>query len=202
MIAIVDFGLGNLRSVQKAFEFVGCEALISSDPTVVKSSEKIVIPGVGAFGAAIEGLKKSRLIDEIHDSVIRCKKPTLGICLGMQILADLSLEYGENKGLSYIGGKVLPLKSLSPELRVPHIGWSEVEFVDSPMFEGIPQNSAFYFVHSFYYSPSDPKHAIAWAKFGVQFSAALQKDNIWATQFHPEKSQKVGLRLLKNFGSI
>jgi glutamine amidotransferase len=202
LIAIVDFGLGNLRSVQKALDFLGFTSVITLDPSVVRQADKIVIPGVGAFAAAMEGLEAQSLVDELKESIVGRKKPTLGICLGMQILADISFEHGRHKGLSLVHGDVLPLRDLAPGFRVPHIGWSEVEFKDCDMFKNIPQRSSFYFVHSYYFSPANLGDAVAWAQFASPFTCSLQHDNIWATQFHPEKSQKVGLQLLKNFGEI
>lgn len=198
--------MGNLRSVQKALEQVGARATISSDPDQVAKADRLVLPGVGGFGEAIGELKRRSLDQPIVD-LIRSGRPFLGICLGLQLLFELGHEGGENSGLGVLGGDVVrfsgPAFERGSGLKVPHMGWNQIREVQPacPLLSGISADSYFYFVHSYYVRP---KHANAiWLEcdYGLPFCAAVWKDNIFATQFHPEKSQSVGLQMLKNFAS-
>lgn len=199
MIVVVDYGLGNLFSVAKAFEMVGAQVKISSDPEEIKQAERLVLPGIGAFGDGIDYLSKNGLDKILSTEVMVNKKPFLGICLGMQLLADIGYEYGEHKGLSWVKGQVRKLK-VSGDLKVPHVGWNDVVRVGkSPMFEGIKDSADFYFVHSYQLICDESDDVVAATVYGETVTAAIQKNNIFATQFHPEKSQEVGLKLLENF---
>ena len=199
MIRIIDCGIGNLRSVQKALERIGHEAAFTNDPQEVREAERLILPGVGAFGPAIKSLEELGLVDAIRDFT-RSGRPFLGICLGMQLLLSESEEQGNFKGLDLIPGKVT--KFFNPEdfgLKIPHMGWNSLRKAqDCPLFDGIPDDAKVYFVHSYYVNPS--KDAVAaTTDYGIEFCSAIWKDNIFATQFHPEKSGAVGLRMLENF---
>jgi imidazole glycerol-phosphate synthase subunit HisH len=196
-IVIIDYGMGNLRSVQKAFEHVGASAVISNDPMVIKNSTKIVLPGVGAFKDAMQNLESLGLIDVLNTEVIEKKKLFLGICLGMQIIAKKSYEFGETEGLGWIDAEIVRFTYTA--LKVPHVGWNSVKFEhSSPLFDGIPDESDFYFVHSYYFD-ADHHYASGITEYGDKFISAIQKENIFAVQFHPEKSQKYGLKIIENF---
>jgi glutamine amidotransferase len=199
MIVVVDYGLGNLFSVAKAFEMIGAEVMISADPAAIAQADRLVLPGVGAFGDGMDYLSRNGLDKILSNEVLVNKKPFLGICLGMQLLGDVGFEYGEHKGLSWIKGKVRKLE-VSGDLKVPHVGWNDVVRVkESPMFEGIKNSADFYFVHSYQLVCEESDNIVATTTYGETVTAAVQKDNIFATQFHPEKSQEVGLKLLENF---
>lgn len=199
MIAIIDYGMGNLRSVQKGFEKVGFDAQITSDPEAVRKAEKVVLPGVGAFGDAMENLRNAGMIDVIKDTV-KAGKPFLGICLGLHLLFDSSTEFGFHEGLGIIPGQV---KLLPPGLKVPHMGWNQIELQKSdPLLKDIPDDSAFYFVHSYYVEPDDPADITTLTDYGMKFTSIASRDNIFGIQFHPEKSSSLGLRILKNFGEL
>lgn len=199
MIAIIDYGMGNLRSVQKGFEKVGFDAQITSDPEAVRKAEKVVLPGVGAFGDAMENLRNAGMIDVIKDTV-KAGKPFLGICLGLHLLFDSSTEFGFHEGLGIIPGQV---KLLPPGLKVPHMGWNQIELQKSdPLLKDIPDDSAFYFVHSYYVEPDDPADITTLTDYGIKFTSIASRDNIFGIQFHPEKSSSLGLRILKNFGEL
>jgi len=200
-IVIIDYGMGNLRSVQKAFEKVGFEATITRDHALIKEASRIVLPGVGAFGDAMKNLNSLGLSELLHGEVMERKKPFLGICLGMQLLAQKSYEFGEHEGLGWIeDAKVVRFKESS--LKIPHVGWNEMNFHNpSPLFNDIPSHSNFYFVHS-YYVDAPPTYATGYCSYGKDFICALQKENIFATQFHPEKSQTHGLAIIKNFANL
>jgi glutamine amidotransferase len=200
-IVIIDYGMGNLRSVQKAFEKVGATAVISNDHTLIKESSKLVLPGVGAFKDAMNNLAKLGLIDLLHEEVIGKKKPFLGICLGMQLIAAKSFEFGETEGLGWIDAQIVrfDFTDRSTALKVPHVGWNNVAFANpSPLFKNIPDGSDFYFVHSYYFD-ADRRYATGITDYGVEFISSVQKENIFATQFHPEKSQMYGLKIIENF---
>ena len=200
MIAIVDYGMGNLRSVSKAFEAVGHRALVTRDPIAIKNASHLVLPGVGAFGDCMANLERFNLIEPIR-STIQAGKPFLGICLGLQLLFTESEEFGVHKGMNLICGKVRKFV-LDPELKVPHMGWNQVQLQRScPLFAEIPNGSDWYFVHSYFVEPADPGVVATTTTYGVSFVSTVWKENIVACQFHPEKSQSVGLRLLKNFGA-
>lgn len=200
MIAIIDYKMGNLRSVQKGFEHAGVQDVqITDDPSVLRRADGIVLPGVGAFRDAAANLKASGVEQELRHQV-GAGKPFLGICLGMQLLADMGFEDGEWTGLGFVPGTC---ERLPGGVKVPHIGWNTVEYPrDSVLFDGIPESTAFYFVHSYRLVPADGGATIGSTEYGVRFSAAVQKDNVFAVQFHPEKSSTMGLRLLANFGRI
>ena len=200
MIAIVDYRMGNLRSVQKGFEHAGVsDVVVTDDPEVVSAADGIVLPGVGAFRDASANLAASGVEGALRHAV-GSGTPLLGICLGMQLLADLSREDGEWKGLGLVPGTI---ERLPGGVKVPHIGWNTVEYPnDSPLFAGIPESTAFYFVHSYHFAARDDRVVIGSTGYGVRFSAAVQSGNIFAVQFHPEKSSDRGLQLLANFGRI
>ncbi len=198
MIAIIDYGMGNLRSVQKALEFVGETAVITDDADFMKKADKLVLPGVGAFGDAINTIREKG-IDKIIYEGVKADKPFLGICLGMQLIFDKSYEYGEFNGLGLIPGEI---KLLPDSVKRPHIGWNDLNIkMRSPLFENTGENPYVYFVHS-YYLETDAPVVSATTNYGGEIQIAVQKDNIFALQFHPEKSGDVGLEILKNFGGL
>lgn len=199
-IVIIDYGMGNLRSVQKAFEHIGIEALISRNHEDIRNASKIVLPGVGAFKDAMENLHTLNLIELLNEEVIQKKKLFLGICLGMQLVATKSYEFGETKGLGWIDAEVIRFPDT--ELKIPHVGWNSVAYENySPLYEGVAENSDFYFVHSYYFN-TDRKYATGICDYGISFIASIQKENIFATQFHPEKSQTYGLKIIENFVNL
>lgn len=199
MIFIVDYGMGNLHSIAKAFEYVGAEVKISSDAKEISRADKIVLPGVGAFRDGMENLKKQGLDVVLRKEVLENKKPFLGICLGMQLLADKSFEFGEWNGLGFVSGEVCEF-DVDKKLKVPHVGWNDVNVLkDAPILSGIKNNSDFYFVHSYHLVCKDKENILGVSDYGGEFTAMINKDNIVAAQFHPEKSQRDGLKLLKNF---
>jgi glutamine amidotransferase len=198
MITVVDYGMGNLRSVAKALEKVGLQVKVSSDPEDIKNAEGIVVPGVGAFGDAMHNLRRLDLLDPVLDS-IKEGKPYLGICLGLQILFEYGYEFGEHEGLGVLRGKVIRFEN-KEGFKVPHMGWNQVWIKQKEgLFSGIKNGEYFYFVHSFYAVPSDSRDTASTTDYSVEFCSAVQKENIWAVQFHPEKSQKAGLKILQNF---
>ncbi len=203
MIAIIDYQMGNLRSVQKGFEKVGHSAEITSDADVLLSADKVILPGVGAFGDAMHELRTRNLVEPIRQ-MIADGKPFLGICLGLQLLFDRSTEGGEFEGLGVIPGTVEKF-DLPSEYKVPHMGWNQARFVKrAPIFDGLPDGTHFYFVHSYYAAPADPSVVAIESDYHQPFCAAVwdEQRNLYATQFHPEKSQADGLKLLKNFAEL
>lgn len=201
MIAIIDYQMGNLRSVQKAFEKIGCDATITSDPRRVAQAEKIVLPGVGAFRDAVAELHRRDLTGVIGD-VIAAGKPFLGICLGLQLLFDVSYEDGQYEGLGLLPGKVVRF-DVPPPFKVPHMGWNQAHICrPAPVLAGIAEGTYFYFVHSYYVVPDDPAVVAIETDFHQPFCAMIWRDNLFATQFHPEKSQRQGLQLLRNFVAL
>lgn len=201
MIAIIDYQMGNLRSVQKGFERVGHAAAITSDPSILAKASKIVLPGVGAFADAIAELHRRELVGPINDA-IESGKPFLGICLGLQLLFDHGFEDGEHEGLGIIPGEVRKFE-IPSEYKVPHMGWNQVRFQRrAPIFEGISNDAHFYFVHSYYVVPEDEGVIDGEASYPDPFCASIWRDNLFATQFHPEKSQGDGLRVLRNFAEL
>lgn len=200
-IAIVDYGMANLRSVQKAFERVGVNAEVTSDPDRIAQAEKLVLPGVGAFRDAIARLRSSGLAEPIADHIAE-GYPFLGICLGLQLLFTRSMEDGVFPGLDLFPGEVVRFEN-APGLKVPHMGWNTLQFRnDCPLFRGLPKDPSVYFVHSYYAVPQDPALTCAEASYPTPFTAAIWHKNLFATQFHPEKSQSVGLKMLDNFARL
>ena len=201
MIKIVDYGMGNLRSVQKAFEKLGHAAEICDQPSQLSDADKLVLPGVGAFRDAIHELRRKEMVSPILDH-LASGKPFLGICLGLQLLFDVSYEDGEWPGLGIVPGKVVRFQD-QPDLKIPHMGWNQSQMTGEPaLFANIPRDAHFYFVHSYHVVPTDRSVVIAESEHGERFVAAIGRGNLWATQFHPEKSQKHGLQLLSNFASM
>ncbi len=203
MIVVVNYGLGNLFSVAKALEEVGAEVLISEKPEDLKRASHIVLPGVGAFGDGMDYLKKAGLDVVLTEEVIKNKKPFLGICLGLQLLGDLGYEYGEHRGLGWIKGEVRKLDVEKLGLKVPHIGLNNLTFKkESRLFKGIKPDADFYFVHSYQLHCVSSSDVVATTFYGEEITAVIERENIFAVQFHPEKSQENGLKLLENFISI
>jgi imidazole glycerol-phosphate synthase subunit HisH len=199
MIAIIDYGMGNLRSVEKGFLKVGVDARVVRDSKSIDTAQAIVLPGVGAFRDCMKNLEEMSLIESIIQS-IRKGKPFLGICLGLQVLFEESEEFGSCNGLGILPGKVIRFRV---DLKVPHMGWNTVAVLRRPpIFNNIKDNSFFYFVHSYYVVPNDSAVTAGTTDYGVAFASMVWKDNICATQFHPEKSQGTGLQILKNFGDF
>lgn len=202
MIAIVDYGMGNLRSVQKAFERLGVEAQIVTDPVAIANASKVVLPGVGAIADAMKELKRAKMIDAIYKT-IESDKPFLGVCLGFQALFEESEENGGTKGLGVFKGKVLRFPE-DPKFVVPHMGWNTLTFKkDAPIYQGLKPSDYVYFVHSYYVDAQDPEIIATVTNYdNVDFCSSIAKGNVFGTQFHPEKSQSVGLNILKNFAEL
>lgn len=201
MIAIIDYDMGNVRSVSKAFERVGSQAIVTRDPRAIMDASHIVLPGVGAFKDCMRNLEEYGLIEPIQRSVEK-GKPFLGICLGLQLLFEESEEFGVHKGLGVIKGRVVRFND-TPGLKVPHMGWNEIKKAKkSALLEGIKDNEFFYFVHSYYAVPADRSVDLTTTSYGIEFTSSVEAGNVMACQFHPEKSQKAGLRVLKNFSSL
>ena len=201
MIAIIDYGAGNLQSVKKAFDFIGAESVITDNPEVINACDRVLLPGVGSFGDAMDSMAKNGLVETVKQNALS-GKPFLGICLGLQLLFEESEESPGVKGLGIFKGKI---KKFSPDmgLKIPHIGWNSLEIKQNDtLFKGIPENSYVYFVHSYYLHAEDEKDIAAITNYGIDFHSAVGKNNIFATQFHPEKSGDVGLQILKNFASM
>lgn len=202
MIAIIDYQMGNLRSVQKAVERVGGDVHIVDRPHELARADKLILPGVGAFGDAIRELRQRDLVGPLREAILS-GKPFLGICLGLQLLFDVSYEGGEHEGLGILAGRVVRFEPTSVDgraLKVPHMGWNETRFVgETPL--SLPQESGthFYYVHSYYVEPEQPEIVAAEADYGTTFCSMVQKNNLFATQFHPEKSQTAGLQMLSRF---
>src|SRR5262245_498433 len=201
MLAIIDDQMGNLRSVQKAFERVGHEATITDDPDVVRLADKVVLPGVGAFEDAIAELRRRNLVEPIRESIER-GKPFLGICLGLQLLVDVGHENGTHEGLRVLRGECVKF-DIPHEYKVPHMGWNRaVPRRRPPIFAGLSSEPHFYFVHSYYIAPKDLSVIATETDYAGPFCSMIWRDNLFATQFHPEKSQGEGLQLLKNFAEL
>ena len=197
-IKIIDYGMGNIQSVKNAFELFDSKVEIISDPSNIKNADGIILPGVGAFSNAVKNLKERKLIEPLKEAVINKKVPLLGICLGMQLLADKSEERGNNEGLSFISGEIrkIPHKE---GLRLPHVGWNEVTIKKKePLFKNIIDKGSFYFVHSYRFE-CDDEFVVATTDYGQKINAVLRKENIFGIQFHPERSQRKGLHMLANF---
>ncbi|MCZ2341059.1 MAG: imidazole glycerol phosphate synthase subunit HisH [Bacteroidales bacterium] len=201
-IVIVDYGMANLRSVQKACEKVGARATVTADPAQVATAARLVLPGVGAFQDAIARLRETGLADAVRQQ-IQSGRPFLGICLGLQLLFTRSQEEGTHTGLGILPGEVVRFPVV-PGLKVPHMGWNPLTLTrpDCPLFAGLPADPAVYFVHSYYAVPEEPGITAAEADYPTPFCAMIWRENIFAAQFHPEKSQQVGLRMLENFAKL
>lgn len=200
MIAIIDYGIGNLQSVLNAFLSLGFEAKITSNPDEILAADKVVLPGVGAFGDAIDTFR-ARGFEPVINKLVENNTPLLGICVGMQMLFDISYEYGVHKGLGLLTGQIKRFED--NHLKVPQIGWNTLEIVkDSPLLKGISNNSYVYFVHSYRLSAADLNDVVAFTDYGVRYGVMVQKNNVYGVQFHPEKSGEVGLQILKNFGEL
>lgn len=199
MIVIVDLGLGNINSVSRALRYLGALHSVSSDAAAIESADKLILPGVGNFSEASRRIYSGELADRIMEQVIGKRKPLLGICLGMQLLAESGEEGGASKGLGIIKANVSKLKSEQSGNRLPHIGWNDVANNGMKLFSGVPDHTPFYFVHSYAMTLDDKSVKSATCNYGVDFVAAIQKENVCGTQFHPEKSQGPGLQVLKNF---
>jgi glutamine amidotransferase len=200
MVGVIDYGMGNLFSVHHALEMVGATVRICRRPSELDGVERIVLPGVGAFRDCIANLERKGFVDALERAVFEKGKPLFGICLGMQVLARKSFEGGEHKGLGWFEADVVRLGPGDPSLRVPQIGWNDVEYrSDSPLFNGEPSRPDFYFVHSYYMKCDDQNDVDAVCDYGGPVTAAVRKNNVFATQFHPEKSQDYGLKILGNF---
>ena len=200
-IVIIDYNMGNLRSVQKAFEKVNSKAVITSDINIIKNASKIVLPGVGSFKDGMKHLEELNLVKILNEEIIDKKKPFLGICLGMQLISKKSYENGITSGLGWIDSEVIKFdfKDLINKLKIPHVGWNNVVYRNQNiLFNDIPNESDFYFVHSYYFK-SNEDVATSVTDYGFEFVSSINKDNIYAFQFHPEKSQTVGLQLIDNF---
>ncbi|MGB7292440.1 MAG: imidazole glycerol phosphate synthase subunit HisH [Thermodesulfobacteriota bacterium] len=203
MIAIIDYGMGNLRSVSKAFESLGYSTSVTRNPEEILNSSGIVLPGVGAFGDCVRNLDEFNLIEPIKKWMIQ-EKPFLGICLGLQVLFEESEESPGISGLEIFKGKIVKFPKFDDKrLKIPHMGWNQVELVkETPLLKGIPDRSRFYFVHSYYPEPDDQDIIAARTTYGIDFTCAVSKGNIFACQFHPEKSSSMGLRILENFAYL
>ena len=201
MICIIDYQMGNLRSVQKGFEKVGYQATITDDPRDIERAEKVVLPGVGAFRDAAAELKRRNMTAPIRDA-IDSGKPFLGICLGLQLLFEVSYEDGQYEGLGVLAGEVVRF-DVPAEFKVPHMGWNQISMVRKPpLLDGIEEGTHFYFVHSYYVVPRDKGVVALEADYHAPFCAMAWRENLYATQFHPEKSQADGLKILKNFAEL
>jgi len=199
MIVIIDYGLGNLRSVAGAVKRVGFDVCISNKWDDLKTAESLILPGVGAFGDGMRNLRDLGLVEMLNELVMKEKKAILGICLGSQLMAKESFEFGHHEGLGWIDASVVRIDA-QDGLRIPHVGWNHLwQTKKDNIFKNIPQGALFYYVHSFYVQPREKDIVIGECEYGIRFPVAFRKDNICGTQFHPEKSQLCGLELLKNF---
>jgi imidazole glycerol-phosphate synthase subunit HisH len=206
MITIIDYGMGNLRSVQKGFEKVGFEAVITDDPKVVLQADRVVLPGVGAFRDCMHNLEQGGFVEPIM-KIVADGRPFLGICVGMQLLFSDSVEFGLYPGLNIIPGHVVrfpeQMTVAGEKLKVPQMGWNQLSFKRRPpLFTAVTEGSNVYFVHSYYVKPDDSSVIATTTDYGIEFCSSIWKDNIVATQFHPEKSQAIGLQILKNFAEL
>lgn len=200
MIAIIDYGVGNLFSLMQSLKKIGAESVVTSEIEQIERADRLILPGVGAFGDAARKLRDSGL-DKVIKSQVAAGKPLLGICLGMQLLFDKSFEYGEHDGLGLIKGEVLPLSDYVSGLKIPHMGWNGLEFVDnSPLFKNLKQGEYVYFVHSYFAKCGEGLSAVT--DYGIKVTAAVRKGNVYGVQFHPEKSGGAGLEILRAFNGI
>jgi len=200
-IVIIDYNIGNLRSVQKSFEINDCDAIITNDHKTILKADKIILPGVGSFRDGMNGLLNLGLVEVLNEAVIYNKKPFLGICLGMQLMANRSYENTETKGLGWLDSDIVrfDFTSINKDFKIPHVGWNSVKFeADCLLYKGVPDESDFYFVHSYYHDLHEDI-VTGSSNYGYQFASSLQKKNLFGFQFHPEKSQEYGLKIIKNF---
>ena len=198
-IAIIDYGVGNLRSVEKAFTSQGIEAVVTNDENVLRTADKLVLPGVGAFKACLDGLR-AHGFDELVLDAAHADKPIIGLCVGLQMMFEEGHEFGVHKGLGLMPGRVTKFPD---KLRVPHIGWNQVAFTQRhPVFSELPSETFFYFVHSYYVETPDASCVLGETDYGLRYASICGRDNIVGVQFHPEKSQAAGLKLLKNFSEM
>lgn len=204
MIAIIDYKMGNIKSLENALHFLGCESCVTNQAQEILSADKIILPGVGAFDVAMENLRKYNIIDTLNTAVLEKKIPLLGICLGMQLLASHGDENQPTDGLGWIDGTVQRFSFQNSKIRVPHIGFNSVHYEDrSPnLFDGLTKEADFYFVHSYRMICKSNSDVASWTEYGEKFVSSVQKGNVFGTQFHPEKSQSNGLKLLRNFISL
>jgi imidazole glycerol-phosphate synthase subunit HisH len=202
MIVIVDYGMGNLRSVQKAFERINIPAKVSSDIADILAAEKLVLPGVGNFEKGINNLKDRNILESLNETVLIKKRPILGICLGMQLMTEFS-EEGNCDGLGWINAKTQKFIFEKDGLKIPHMGWNNLYMLNpNPVFSGVEQDKFFYFVHSYYITCKDTNNIISETHYGMKFVSSFRKNNVYGCQFHPEKSHDAGLLLLKNFALL
>jgi imidazole glycerol-phosphate synthase subunit HisH len=199
-VGVVNYGMGNLGSVRRALEDLRAEVVIAEDPQTLREVDRIILPGVGAFGEGMARLRSGGWVDALRAQVEESGTPLLGICLGMQMLGTSSAENGFSEGLDFIAGRVRRLDAIGCSLRIPHVGWNDVGFQDGArLFHQIPQSSDFYFVHSYALEPDDPGDLCATTTYGARLAAAVQKGHVFGTQFHPEKSSRAGRQVLRNF---
>lgn len=205
MVTIIDYGIGNLRSLEKAFQAVGVEVLRTDDPERVRQATRLVLPGVGAFGACIAEIRRRGLEQAILEAVDR-GTPLLGVCAGLQLLFEESEEHGRHRGLGLLPGRVIRFPETAPDgqrLKIPHMGWNTItRHQVGGLLDGIPEGAFFYFVHSYYAAATRPEDVLASSTYGIPFPAIVGRDRIFGVQFHPEKSQQYGLRILKNFADL
>jgi glutamine amidotransferase len=201
-VAVINYGLGNLGSVRRSLEDIGADVFVANHPAAIYDANRIILPGVGAFTEGMEYLANAGWVTALNEVVLQQGKPLLGICLGMQMLATSGHEGGEAKGLGFIPGKVQRLDTIGCKLRIPHVGWNDVRYLkEDILFEGIPELSDFYFVHSYAFVPENPEHLTSVTSYDCDVTATVRNKNVFGCQFHPEKSSKAGRQLLKNFMS-
>jgi glutamine amidotransferase len=200
-IGVIDYGMGNLRSVVNAFGAVGASASVVRSPEELADYSGVVLPGVGAFKDGMTRLRSRGWIDPLEHEVLEKRKPFLGLCLGMQLMASRGNEHGDEEGLGWVPGRVARL-SVDPSMKIPHVGWNDVMIVrDGRLFRGMGESDIFYFLHSYHMHPHDEGVLVAKCSYGMEFAAAVEADNLFGAQFHPEKSQRAGLRFLENFAA-
>ena len=201
MIGIIDYKMGNIGSIQNMFKRISVKSVISSKIEILNNCDKLILPGVGSFDQGMKNLKNHNFIRFLNDYVIKDKKPILGICLGMQLFADNS-EEGDLSGLGWIKGNVKKFNLRKDGLKVPHMGWNNIECKNSKLFLNLPSEKRFYFVHSFFFECKNKENIISTTDYGINFASSINKQNIWGTQFHPEKSHICGMNLLKNYAKL